>query len=108
MKASGAVVHPSSPHPEHQERNSFGEPKAEVVKEASSESGELEETMEVSLEGTLKGKDDTGTQDVVPASDFIVLRCVTMAEVCELFSPDMELLRWGRAQLHGRAAAALL
>ncbi|XP_064010107.1 ribonucleases P/MRP protein subunit POP1 isoform X1 [Pogoniulus pusillus] len=74
MKASGEVVHPSSLHAEHQERHSFGEPKAEVVTEAPSESGELEETMEVSLEDTLKGKDDTGTQDVVPASDFIVLR----------------------------------
>ncbi|XP_054023380.1 ribonucleases P/MRP protein subunit POP1 [Dryobates pubescens] len=60
--------------------HSFCEPKAEAIKEASPETGELEEAMEVSSEGTLKTKDDTGTQDVgdrgetVPASDFIVLR----------------------------------
>ncbi|KFV51005.1 Ribonucleases P/MRP protein subunit POP1, partial [Gavia stellata] len=83
MKASGEFVHPSSPHPERcaSEGHSFCDPKAEVVKEASPETGEVEETMEItSSEGVLKTDDATGTQDfdergeTMTTSDFIVLR----------------------------------
>ncbi|KAM6412890.1 ribonucleases P/MRP protein subunit POP1 [Pluvialis apricaria] len=83
MKASGESVHPSSPLPEQcaTEEHSFCDPKAEVVKEASSETGEVEETMEItSSEDVLKTEDVTGTQDfgekekTMTTSGFIVLR----------------------------------
>ncbi|XP_056188346.1 ribonucleases P/MRP protein subunit POP1 isoform X2 [Falco biarmicus] len=81
MKASGELLHPSSPHPERcaTEGHSFCDPEAEVLKEASPETGEVE-TMEVtSSEGVLKTEDVTGTQnfgerDETMTSDFIVLR----------------------------------
>uniref|UniRef100_A0A672TKV2 POP1 homolog, ribonuclease P/MRP subunit n=1 Tax=Strigops habroptila TaxID=2489341 RepID=A0A672TKV2_STRHB len=59
MKASGEFVHPSSPHPEHcaTEGHSFCDPEAEVMKEASPETGEVEETVEISSEGALKTED---------------------------------------------------
>uniref|UniRef100_A0A8C0EZF0 POP1 homolog, ribonuclease P/MRP subunit n=1 Tax=Bubo bubo TaxID=30461 RepID=A0A8C0EZF0_BUBBB len=49
MKASGEFVRQSSPHPECcvTEGHSFCDPKAEVVEEASPETREVEETMEV-------------------------------------------------------------
>ncbi|KFZ61506.1 Ribonucleases P/MRP protein subunit POP1, partial [Antrostomus carolinensis] len=82
MKASGEFVHPSSPHPEccTTEGHSFCEPKAEVVKEASPETGEVEETMGItSSESVLKTDGVKGTQDFdergeTMTSDFIVLR----------------------------------
>ncbi|KAM9278779.1 ribonucleases P/MRP protein subunit POP1 [Cariama cristata] len=82
MKASGEFVRPSSPHPERcaTEGHSFCDPKAEVAKEASPETGEVEDTMEItSSEGALKTEDVTGTQDFgdrdeTMTSDFIVLR----------------------------------
>ncbi|XP_074997493.1 ribonucleases P/MRP protein subunit POP1 isoform X3 [Calonectris borealis] len=79
VKASGEFVHPSSPHSEHcaTEGHSFCDPKAEVVKEASPETDEVEETMEItSSEGVLKtGTQDFGERDETMAtSDFIVLR----------------------------------
>ncbi|KFW94109.1 Ribonucleases P/MRP protein subunit POP1, partial [Phalacrocorax carbo] len=82
MKASGEFVHPSSPHPERcaTEGYSFSGPKAEVIKEASPVTGEVEETMEItSCEGVLKAEDVTGTQDFgerheTMTSDFVVVR----------------------------------
>ncbi|KAJ7413257.1 hypothetical protein WISP_91770 [Willisornis vidua] len=81
MKASGGFVQPSSPHPEccTIEGHSFCDPKAEVVTEASPETGEVEETMEISSEGALKTEDVMSTQvfgerDETKTSDFIVLR----------------------------------
>lgn len=86
MKASGEFVHPSSPHPEHcaTEGHSFCDSKAEVVKEASPETGEVEDTMEItSSEGVLRTEDVTATQDferdkTTTTNDFIVLRYVKM------------------------------
>uniref|UniRef100_A0A8C9F1Y4 POP1 homolog, ribonuclease P/MRP subunit n=1 Tax=Pavo cristatus TaxID=9049 RepID=A0A8C9F1Y4_PAVCR len=65
MKASEEFVHPSSPHAEHcaTEGHGFCDPKPEVVKEASPETGEVEETMEISSEDAIKTEGDTGTQD---------------------------------------------
>ncbi|PKU43741.1 ribonucleases p mrp protein subunit pop1 [Limosa lapponica baueri] len=83
MKASGESVRPSSLHPEHcaTEDHSFCDPKAELVKEASSETGEVEEIMTItSSEGVLKTDAVTGTQDfgerdeTMTRSDFVVLR----------------------------------
>ncbi|KFP45232.1 Ribonucleases P/MRP protein subunit POP1, partial [Chlamydotis macqueenii] len=82
MKASREFVHPSSPHPEHctTEGHSFSDSKTEVVKEACPETGEVEETMEItSSEGVLKTEDVSGTQDLCErdetmTNDFIVLR----------------------------------
>ncbi|KFR13046.1 Ribonucleases P/MRP protein subunit POP1, partial [Opisthocomus hoazin] len=82
MKASGEFAHPSSPHPERcvTEGHSFCDSKAEVVNEASSETGEVEETMEItSSEGVTKtgdvtGAKDFGRRDEAMASDFVVLR----------------------------------
>ncbi|KAJ7397821.1 Ribonucleases P/MRP protein subunit POP1 [Pitangus sulphuratus] len=81
MKASGGFVHPSLSHPEccTTEGHSDCDPKA-VVRETSPETGEVEETMEItSSEGTLKTEDVTSTQDLgvrgeTQTSDFIVLR----------------------------------
>lgn len=92
MKASGEFVHPSSPHPEccTTEGHSFCEPKAEVVKEASPDTGEVEETMGItSSESVLKTDDVTGTQDFdergeTMRSDFIVLRYVKIIHACEV------------------------
>ncbi|NWI22539.1 POP1 protein, partial [Sula dactylatra] len=82
MKSSGEFLHPSSPNPERcaTEGHSFCDPKAEVIKEASPETGGVKDTMEItSSEGVLKTEDVTGTQDFgerheIMASDFIVLR----------------------------------
>lgn len=83
MKASEEFVHRSSPHAEHcaTERHGFCDPKPDVVKEASSETGEVEETMEISSEDSIKTEGDTDTQDFgergeTMRSDFIVLRYV--------------------------------
>lgn len=101
MKASGESVHPSSPHPEQcaTEEHSFCDPKAEVVKEASSETGEVEETMEItSSEGVLKTEGVTDTQDfderdeTMTTSDFIVLRYVKMIHTCKVLFLHCELL----------------
>lgn len=100
MKASGESVHPSSPHPEQcaTEEHSFCDPKAEVVKEASSETGEVEETMEItSSEGVLKTEGVTDTQDFderdeTMTSDFIVLRYVKMIHMCKVLFLHCELL----------------
>ncbi|XP_064499851.1 ribonucleases P/MRP protein subunit POP1-like [Pseudopipra pipra] len=82
MKASGGFVRPSSPHPEccTTEGHNYCDPKAEVVRETSPETGEVEETMEItSSEGALKPEDvtsthDLGERDETKTSDFIVLR----------------------------------
>lgn len=108
MKASGECGHPSSPHPEHCTTggHSFCDPKAEVVKEASSETGEVEEPMETtSSEGVLRTGDVTGTQDfgerdeTMTRSDFIVLRYVRMIHACEVLLLYWELLNWGKEEL---------
>lgn len=86
MKASGGFFCPSSPHPEccTAEGQTLCDPKAEVVREASPETGEVEETMEItSSEGALKTEDVTSTQDFgergeTKTRNFIVLRYVKM------------------------------
>lgn len=108
MKASGEFVRPSSSHPEHCaiKGHSFCNPKAEKIKEASPETGEVEGTMEItSSEGALKTEDVTGTQDVserdgtMARSDFIVLRYVKMMHMCEVVLFYGELLNWGKDEL---------
>ncbi|NXC49557.1 POP1 protein, partial [Penelope pileata] len=81
MKASGEFTHPSSPHAEQcsAEGHGFCDSISEVVKETSLETGEVEDTMEISSESAIKTEDDTGTQDFgergeTVRSDFIVLR----------------------------------
>ncbi|XP_041892005.1 ribonucleases P/MRP protein subunit POP1 [Corvus kubaryi] len=81
MKASGGFFCPSSTHPEccTTEGQTFCDPKAEVVREASPETGEVEETMEITnSEGAPKTEDGTSIQDFgereTKTSDFIVLR----------------------------------
>lgn len=82
MKASGGLFCPSSTHPEccTTEGQTSCDPKAEVVREASPETGEVEETMEITnSEGALKTEDGTsiqdfGERDEIKTSDFIVLR----------------------------------
>lgn len=86
MKASGGFLCPSSPHPDccTTEGQNLCDPKAEVVREASPETGEAEEAMEItSSEDALKTEDVTTTQDFgergeTKTSDFIVLRYVKM------------------------------
>jgi len=100
MKASGEFAHPSSPHPERcvTEGHSFCDSKAEVVNEASSETGEVEETMEItSSEGVTKtgdvtGAKDFGRRDEAMASDFVVLRYVKMIHACGVLFHNWELL----------------
>lgn len=108
MKASGGFVPSSSPHPEHcaTEGHSLCDSKAEVVKEGSSETGEVEETMEItSSEGVPKTEDVTGSQDfgergeTMTRSDFIVLRYVKMINTCEVLFLYWELLNWGKEEL---------
>ncbi|NXF02791.1 POP1 protein, partial [Smithornis capensis] len=82
MNASGGFVRPFCPHPEccTTEAGSSCDPKAEVVREASPETGKVEETMEItSSKGALKTEDVISTQDFgerneTKTSDFIVLR----------------------------------
>uniref|UniRef100_A0A8B9BBG0 POP1 homolog, ribonuclease P/MRP subunit n=1 Tax=Anser brachyrhynchus TaxID=132585 RepID=A0A8B9BBG0_9AVES len=82
MNDSEEFLCPSSPHSEHcaTEGNGFCDPEPEVVKEASSETGEVEETMEItSSEGAIKREDDPGSQnfgerDEAMTRDFVVLR----------------------------------
>lgn len=108
MKASGEFVHPSSPHPElcATEGHSFCDSKAEVVKEASPETGEVKETMEIiSSEDVLKTEDVIGAQEfgerdeTMTTSDFIVLRYVKMIRACEVLFLYWELLNWGKEEL---------
>ena len=97
----------SSPHPECcvTEGHSFCDPKAEVVEEASAETREVEETMEVTRsEGALKTEDVTGTQDFgekgeTMTSDFIVLRYVKMVHGYEALLLYWVLLNWGKEEL---------
>lgn len=93
MKASGGFLCPSSPHPDccTTEGQTLCDPKAEAVVEASPETGEAEETMEItSSEGALKTEAVTGTQDFgerdeTKTSDFIVLRYVKMIDTFYFF-----------------------
>ncbi|KFP32232.1 Ribonucleases P/MRP protein subunit POP1, partial [Colius striatus] len=82
IKASGEFVCPSSSHPEccATVGHRFCDPEAKLIKEASTETGEIEAAMEVTTsEGTLKTEDVRGTQDLgerdnTMTSDFVVLR----------------------------------
>lgn len=93
MKASGGFLCPSSTRPEccTTEGQTLCDPKAEVVQEASAETGEVEETMEItSSEGALKTEDGTsiqdfGERDETKTSDFIVLRYVKMIHTFYFF-----------------------
>lgn len=108
MKASGELVYPSSLHPEHcaTEGHSFCDAKGEVVQAASPETGEVEETMEItSSEGALKTEDVTDTQDCSERDetltrDFIVLRYVRKIHTCKVFCFFYwELLNWVEEEL---------
>uniref|UniRef100_U3J445 POP1 homolog, ribonuclease P/MRP subunit n=1 Tax=Anas platyrhynchos platyrhynchos TaxID=8840 RepID=U3J445_ANAPP len=82
MNASEEFICPSSPDAEHcaTEGNGFCDPEPEVVKEASPETGEVEETMEIpSSEGAVKREGDPGSQnfgegDETLTRGFVVLR----------------------------------
>ncbi|XP_067146453.1 ribonucleases P/MRP protein subunit POP1 isoform X2 [Apteryx mantelli] len=82
MKASGEFVCPSFLCTESYatEGQSLCDPKPEVVKEASPETGEVEETMEISSEGAIMIEDVASTQgfgerdETMTKSIFIVLR----------------------------------
>lgn len=92
MNDSEEFLCPSSPHSEHcaTEGNGFCDPEPEVVKEASSETGEVEETMEItSSEGAIKREDDPGSQNFgereeAMTRDFVVLRYVKMIQPREV------------------------
>lgn len=94
MKASGGFLCPSSPHSDcctTEGGQTLCDSKAEAVVETSPETGEAEETMEItSSEGALKTEHVTSTQDFgerdeTKTSDFIVLRYVKMIDTFYFF-----------------------
>lgn len=92
MNASEEFICPSPPHAENcaTEGNGFCDPEPEVAKEASPETGEVEETMEItSTEGAIKREDDPGSQnfgerDEALTRGFVVLRYVKMIQPHEV------------------------
>lgn len=88
MNASEEFICPSPPHAENcaTEGNGFCDPEPEVAKEASPETGEVEETMEIpSSEGAVKREGDPGSQnfgegDETLTRGFVVLRYVKMIQ----------------------------
>ncbi|OWK55942.1 Ribonucleases P/MRP protein subunit POP1 [Lonchura striata] len=118
MKASGGLLCPSSPHPDccTTEGQTLCDPKAEVVRKASPENGEAEETMEItSSEGALKTEDVTSTQDFgerdeTKTSDFIVLRLMELLEahICNLRTIAVKIILHSLHKNHHRSEKLLM